>query len=119
MADTFQPIGAVAASVVASLPLNPTLTFRHVPVHIIHRLARLMAREAIKEQLRNEGFRARYALPWEIIERATEYLAQHPEVCREALTRAHLIDEAEGQRKDRQRLRWLQLARLVRKLPVR
>jgi hypothetical protein len=58
-----------------------------------------MAREAIKEQLRNEGFRARYALPWEIIERATEYLAQHPEVCREALTRAHLIDEAEGQRR--------------------
>jgi hypothetical protein len=38
------------------------------------------------------------------------YLNDHPEVWREALAKAHLIDEQEGQRKERQRLRRAQLA---------
>jgi hypothetical protein len=82
--DPFKPIGAVAAQVVAGLPLNPALTFKHVPVHIIHRLARLMAKEAVKAQLQNEGFRARYVTPSEINERAMAYLNDHPEVWRAA-----------------------------------
>jgi hypothetical protein len=47
-------------------------------------------------------------------ERATAYLAQHPEVWKEAIARAHQLDEMEGKKKDRQKLRRAELARLTR-----
>jgi hypothetical protein len=60
MADTFQPIGAVAVNVVAKCakPLNPEFTFKNISVHVIHILARMMARDAIRAQLREEGVNA-------------------------------------------------------------
>src|SRR6516165_8432550 len=95
-----------------SLPL-PT-TFKHIFVHMIHILARLQTKRLVQDQLRAEGVRVSLVPPREVQERATAYLAQHPEVWREAIARAHLIDEAEGQKKARQKLRREQLARLRR-----
>jgi hypothetical protein len=95
-----------------NVPLNPQLTFTHISVHVIHMLARMMAREAVRAQLRNEGVNPQHVPPREINERATTYLHDHPEVWRDATTRAHRIDEKEGQRKERQKLRGQELARL-------
>ena len=95
-----------------SLPLAHT--FKHISVHMIHILARLQAKRLVQEQLRNDGVRVTLVAPREINEKATAYLATHPEIWREAIARAHLIDEMEGQRKHRQKLRRAELARLVR-----
>ena len=81
-----------------SLPLNPTLTFKHISAGMVHILARLQAKRLVQEQLRNAGVRLTLVPPREIAEKATAYLHDHPEVWREALARAHLIDDAEGQR---------------------
>jgi hypothetical protein len=97
-----------------SLPLNPELTFTHISVHMIHILARLQAKRLVQEQLRAEGRRLTLVKPREVQERATAYLRDHPEVWKEAIAKAHRLDEMEGQRKDRQRLRREQLARLRR-----
>ena len=97
-----------------SLPLNPTLTFKHISVHMVHILARLQAKRLVQEQLRNAGVRLTLVPPREVNERATAYLHDHPEIWREALARAHLIDDAEGQRKEKRKLRRAQLALLRR-----
>src|SRR5262249_4226495 len=95
-------------------PLNPSLTFKHISVHMVHILARLQAKRLVQDQLRSEGVRLSLVSPREVNERATAYLHDHPEVWREALERAHRLDDVEGQRKARQKLRREQLARLVR-----
>jgi hypothetical protein len=95
-------------------PLHPDFEFKHISCHIIHVLARLQAKRLVQEQLRAEGRRITLVPPREISERATAYLASHPEVWREAITRAHLIDEMEGRKKEKRKLRSEQLARLVR-----
>ena len=86
-------------------PLNPDFEFKHISVHVIHILARLMAKRLVQEKLRAEGVRLTYVKPRVINELATTYLAQHPEVFREAITMAHRIDYKEGRRKERLRLR--------------
>jgi protein involved in temperature-dependent protein secretion len=86
-------------------PLHPDYEFKHISVHVIHILARMMAKKLVQEQLRDQGLRVTLVPPRVINERATTYLAQHPEVWREAITMAHRIDEKEGQRKARQKLR--------------
>jgi hypothetical protein len=96
----------------SNLPL-PT-TFKHISVHLIHILARLQAKRLVQDQLRAEGVRVSLVPPREINERATAYLRDHVEVWKEAIARAHLIDEMEGRTKDRQKLRREQLARLRR-----
>src|SRR6516162_4446969 len=95
-----------------SLPL-PT-TFKHISVHMIHILARLQAKRLVQEQLRNEGVRVSLVPPREVAEKATAYLAEHPELWSSALARAHLIDDAEGRKKEKRKLRREQLARLDR-----
>ena len=95
-----------------SLPLPET--FQHISVHMVHILARLQAKRLVQDQLRAEGRRLSLVSPREVQELATAYLRDHVEVWKEALARAHKLDEMEGQRKDRQRLRREQLARLVR-----
>jgi hypothetical protein len=95
-------------------PLHPELTCKHISVHMVHILARLQAKRLVQDQLRAQGRRISLVPPREVQERATAYLAQHPEVWRVALERAHRIDDAEGQKKARQKLRREQLARLVR-----
>jgi hypothetical protein len=62
----FKPIGASAVSV----------------------LARLAARNIIKEQLRDQGVRVTLVPIREITERAQQYLADHPELYAQALERA-------------------------------
>ena len=86
---------------------------------MVHVLARLRAKRLVQEQLRNEGVRLSLVPPREINERATAYLRDHVEVWKEAIARAHKLDEMEGQRKDRQRLRREQLARLCASLCLR
>jgi hypothetical protein len=81
---------------------------------MIHILARLQAKRLVQEQLRAEGIRLCLVPSREINERATALLAQHPEVWKEAIVRAHKLDELEGQRKEKRKLRREQLARLVR-----
>ena len=68
-------------------------------------MARMIARETIKAQLRADGVRVTLVLPRHINECATAYLSQHPEVWRAALERAHRIDDKEGQRKEKRKLR--------------
>jgi hypothetical protein len=65
----------------------------------------MIARETIKAQLRADGVRVTLVLPRHINECATAYLSQHPEVWRVALERAHRIDDKEGQRKEKRKLR--------------
>jgi hypothetical protein len=86
-------------------PLNPDFEFKHISCHVIWILARLMAKDRVKAQLRNEGVNAQFVLPRVLNELATTYLAQHPEAFREAITMAHRIDYKEGARKERLRLR--------------
>jgi hypothetical protein len=91
-------------------PLNPELTFQHISIHVVHILARYMAREEVKRQLRADG--VRNVLPRQIDKLATQYLHDHPECWRAALTQAHRIDDKEGVRKARQRLRREQLRKI-------
>jgi len=88
-----------------SLPLNPTLTFTHISVHMVHILARMAAKNAVKQELRDQGVRVTLVPPRDINDLATVYLRDHPEVWKEALARAHRLDDAEGQRKEKRRLR--------------
>ena len=94
-----------------NIPLNPDYTFKHLSVHCVHVLARLLAKKAVQQELRDQGVRGSLVKPSKISELATTYLAQHPEVWRETLTRAHQIDDAEGERKARQKLRRAELKR--------
>ncbi|MFY9838596.1 MAG: hypothetical protein WAK55_19405 [Xanthobacteraceae bacterium] len=56
----------------------------------IFTLAKLAAKKAVKEQLRNEGRRMTLVCPAEITAKANEYLTLHPELFDEARERAHL-----------------------------
>jgi hypothetical protein len=76
---------------------------------MIHILARLMAKEKVRAELRNEGINAQHVLPRVINEKATAYLRDHPEVWREAISCAHRIDYKEGQRKARLKQRRAEL----------
>src|SRR5262249_554471 len=101
MADTFKQLGAVAASLPILKPLNPDFELRHISVHAIWLLARLMAKDDIRAQLRNEGVNPQHVLPRDINDRATAYLRDHVEVWKSAIQMAHRIDYKEGQRKAR------------------
>ena len=76
-----------------SLPLPHTFT--HISVHMIHILARLQAKRLVQDQLRAEGIRLSLVSPREVQERATAYLAQRPDLWKEAIARAHRLDEME------------------------
>jgi hypothetical protein len=54
-------------------------------------LARLAARNAVKEQLRADGVRVSLVRPCEINIKATAYLASHPELMDEARERARRL----------------------------
>jgi hypothetical protein len=53
-------------------------TFSHIGNYAINVLARLAARNVIKEQLRDQGVRVTLVPIREITERAQVYLEQHP-----------------------------------------
>jgi hypothetical protein len=62
-------------------------SFQLVGAHAINVLARLAAKNAVKEQLRDQGVRVTLVPIREITERAQVYLEQHPELYQQALER--------------------------------
>src|SRR5215469_18604241 len=87
MADTFQPIGAVAVNVVAKRrkPLFQSAK------HAISFFARSAAKQAVKQKLRDDGARLSLVPVRVIAEQAEVYLAQHPELYEQALERARRL----------------------------
>jgi hypothetical protein len=72
----------------SSLPQSTLDTFQPISASAVHVLARMAARRAVQEQLRNQGVRVSLVKPAEISARAQGYLRDHPELYREALERA-------------------------------
>jgi len=60
----------------------------HSANHAINVLARLAARNAVKEQMRGQGVRMTLVPPRIITEQAQRYLTDHPELYQQALERA-------------------------------
>jgi hypothetical protein len=60
----------------------------HSARHAINTLARLAAKNAVKEKLRGDGVRLTLVPPREIAEKAQQYLAEHPELFERALEQA-------------------------------
>ena len=69
-------------------------SFSHIGRSAVHVLARLAARNAIKEKLRDDGVRLSLVPIREITEKAQVYLEQHPELFEQALER--VADHAES-----------------------
>ena len=65
--------------------------FQLVGTHAVSVLARLAAKNAVKEQLRDQGVRLTLVPISEINERAQVYLEQHPELFEAALERAKAL----------------------------
>jgi hypothetical protein len=74
-------------------------TFQSISASAVHVLARLAARKAVKDQLRADGVRVSLVGPAEISAKAQVYLADHPELYREALERAQLMGMYEKRRR--------------------
>ena len=75
----------------SSLPQSTLDTSQPISASAVHVLARLSARKAVKEQLREEGVRPTLVKPAEVSAKAQVYLANHPELYREALERAQRL----------------------------
>ena len=74
-----------------SLPQSTFDTFLPVSASAVHVLARMAARRAVQEELRSQGARVSLVKPAEISAKAQVYLAEHPELYREALERAQRL----------------------------
>jgi hypothetical protein len=74
-----------------SLSQDKLTEFQPISASAVHILARLAARKALTEQLRSEGVRVSLVKPAEISAKAQVYLADHPELYREALERARRL----------------------------
>ena len=60
----------------------------HSANHAINYCARSIAKNAVKEQLRDQGVRVSLVPIREITEKAQQYLANHPKLYQQALERA-------------------------------
>jgi hypothetical protein len=80
-------------------PITTQATFQPISASAVHVLARLAARKAVTEQLRSQGVRVSLVKPAEISEKAQVYLADHPELYREALERAQRLGLYEKRRR--------------------
>jgi hypothetical protein len=85
-----------------SLPQSTLDTFQPVSASAVHVLARMAARRAVQEQLRADGVRVSLVKPAEISAKAQVYLAEHPELYREALERAQRMGMYERRRRRNQ-----------------
>ena len=72
----------------SSLPQSTLDTFQPISASAVHVLARMAARRAVQEELRSEGVRVSLVKPAELSVKAQAYLADHPELYREAKERA-------------------------------
>ena len=68
----------------SSLPQSTLNTFLPISASAVHVLARMAARRAVQEELRAQGVRVSLVKPAEISAKAQVYLADHPELYREA-----------------------------------
>ena len=75
----------------SSLSQDKPTEFRPISASAVHVLARLAARRAVQEELRSQGVRVSLVKPAEISAKAQSYLADHPELYREALERAQRL----------------------------
>ena len=85
-----------------SLPQSTPDTFQPVSASAVHILARLAAKNAVKQQMRDAGIRLTLVLPAEINAKAHKYLSAHPELYQQALERARrmgLFEKPKRQRK--------------------
>jgi hypothetical protein len=82
-----------------SLPQSTLDTFQPISASAVHVLARMAARRAVQEELRCQGVRVSLVKPAEISAKAQVYLADHPELYREALERARRMGMYEKPRR--------------------
>ena len=75
----------------SNLPQSTLDTFHPISASAVHVLARMAARKAVQEELRSAGVRVSLVKPAEISAKAQSYLADHPELYREALERAQRL----------------------------
>ena len=59
-------------------------TFQPISASAVHVLARLAAKKAVQDELRSQGVRVSLVKPADISAKAQVYLADHPELYREA-----------------------------------
>jgi hypothetical protein len=69
----------------------PQSTFQPISASAVMVLARLAARNAVKDQLRADGVRVSLVPSRDIALKANEHLALHPELFDEARERAHRL----------------------------
>jgi hypothetical protein len=74
-------------------------TFQPISASAVHVLARLQARKAVQDELRSQGVRVSLVKPAEISAKAQRYLADHPELWREAVERAQRLGMYEPKRR--------------------
>jgi len=104
--DTFQPIGAVAANVVAQVPIFPRYS------GVAHALARYRARKAVEHELRSQGLRVSHIPIRDIMAQAMEYLRNHPELLDQAAEcvrndpKLRKMEETEQRNRERQERKW-------------
>ena len=89
MADTFQPIGAVAVNVMAQAGKGRRRKqlFQSAR-HAVSFFARSAAKQAVKQKLRDDDARLSLVPVRVIAEQTERYLEQHPELYQQALERA-------------------------------
>jgi hypothetical protein len=74
-----------------SLPQSTLKTFQPISASAVHVLARLAARNAVKQQMRDAGVRVSLVPPREINAKANEFLALHQELYAEAREHAQRL----------------------------
>jgi NAD(P)-dependent dehydrogenase (short-subunit alcohol dehydrogenase family) len=78
----------------------------------VHVCARSIAKRAVVQELREQGVRVTLVRPAEINQRATAYIANHPEIWPLAEERARKIEKMEEARKAARRRARAAIARL-------
>jgi len=83
----------------SSLPQSTLDTFLPISASAVHVLARMAARKAVQDELRSQGVRVSLVKPADISAKAQVYLADHPELYREAYERAQRMGMYEKRRR--------------------
>ena len=106
--DTFQPIGAVAANVVAQVPIFPRYS------GVAHALARYRARKAVEHELRSQGLRVSHIPIRDIMAQAMEYLRNHPELLDQCAETVRNDPKLRTLAEQQERERWRKYKRAMR-----
>ena len=104
MADTFQPIGAVAVNVLAKCEVPIFRSYSKVARGIAHRLAR----KAVERRMVGQGVRLHHLSPNSLRALTLAYLSAHPELLEQATQivqgypKLRKMDEIEERKRERQ-----------------